>query len=376
MTRTKYGEAHEQYRTRFREFLRQEVVPHQPRWIDQGCVDRDAWRKAGAGGFLCPWLPPDLGGVGGDFHHACVINEELAAIYETGFAIKLHSDVVAPLIFAHGSDAQKRRWLPRCAAGEVVLAFALTEPGAGSDLGAISTAARLDGDAYVVDGVKTYISTGMLFDLCLVAVRTGSGAALSSLSLLLVEGDAVGLRRRKLDKIGMWSLDTAELTFEGCRVPVGHRLGEEGEGFRMLMKQLPRERLIEAISAQASAEQVFRDTIDHVRRRVLFGQPQGKLQNTQFRLAECAAQIEVGRAFIDRLVAGHAAASSRECAIAKLWTTQMLSTVVDVCLQQLGGAGYLAASPIGRAYVDARARHLAAGTDEVLKAIIAHELRL
>ncbi|MEZ4240341.1 MAG: acyl-CoA dehydrogenase family protein [Myxococcota bacterium] len=383
MQRRIFSEVHDAYRDVVRRFLAEQVVPHQERWAEAGCVDREAWRAAGEVGLLCPWLDERWGGAGGDFLMSVVVMEELARVYESGFAMPLHSDIVVPYLHSFGTDEQKARWLPGCASGELVTAVAMTEPGTGSDLAAIATTARRDGDDYVVDGAKTFISNGLLADLVIVAVRTGSahapGDRHQQLSLVVVEAGTPGFHRgRKLKKMGMASQDTTELHFEGCRVPVANRLGAEGMGFLMLMQKLQQERLVVAVAAQASAEQVLEDCIRYVQERKAFGKPVAKFQNTQFQLAGAAAKVEVGRAFLDRLLQEHTAGEHlvKECSMAKLWQTEMLSEVVDTCLQFYGGYGYMLEYPISRAFMDARVQRIYAGTNEVMKLIIAKELGL
>jgi acyl-CoA dehydrogenase len=344
-------------------------------------VDREAWRKAGDAGLLCPWLKEEYGGAGGDFLHSCVVIEELARIHESGFALSLHSDVVVPYIDEFGSEEQKRRWLAGCANGAYVTAIAMTEPSAGSDLAAIATRAVRDGDHYVLTGAKTFISNGILCDLALVAAKTDTdpSRAHKGISLFVVEAGTPGfLKGKKLRKMGLASQDTAELAFEECRVPAANRLGEEGAGFGMMMRKLQQERLTVAIGAQAAAEQVVRETIAYCQERSAFGKPIAKFQNTQFKLAECATKVEVGRAFLDALVAQHVAGKPlvKECSMAKLWQTEMYSDVVDTCLQFFGGYGYMLEYPVTRAYMDARVQRIFAGTNEIMKVIIAKQLGL
>lgn len=381
MDRTIYSEDHELFRKSFRTFLEREVVPNQMAWIEAGIVDRDVWRKAGAAGFLCPWLETEHGGAGGDFLHSCVIVEELGRVYESGFALSLHSDIIVPYIHAFGSDEQKLRWLPGCASGELITALAMTEPGTGSDVAAIATTARRDGDDYVIDGAKTFISNGILCDLCIVAAKTEENAENrhGALSLIVVEANRPGfIKSKKLKKLGQLAQDTAELTFEDCRVPIANRLGEAGTGFFMLMNKLQRERLVVAMIAQAQAEQVVKDTIAYAKERKAFGKPISKFQNTQFKLVECATKVEVGRAFLDRLVSEHLAGKNlvKECSMAKIWQTEMASQVVDECLQLFGGYGYMLEYPVARAYMDARVQRIYAGTNEIMKTIIAKQLDL
>lgn len=381
MDRTLFGEEHELFRSSFRQFLEREVKPHQERWNEEGIVDRDAWRKAGAAGFLCPWLDERYGGPGGDLLHSVVVVEELARIYESGFAISLHSDIIVPYIHEFGDEEQKQRWLPGCASGELVTAIAMTEPGTGSDLAAIRTRARRDGDHYVIDGAKTFISNGIHCNLCIVAARTDDDPknAHKGISLFVVEDTTPGfIRAKKLKKMGMLSQDTAELAFEGCRVPAKNRLGDEGAGFTFLMRKLQQERLVVALIAQASAEQVLEDTVAYTMDRQAFGKPIGKFQNTQFKLAECATKVEVGRAFLDKLTQEHVAGKYlvKECSMAKLWQTEMCQEVVDTCLQFFGGYGYMLEYPVARAYMDARVQRIFAGTNEIMKVIIAKQMGL
>lgn len=381
MDRTLYSEEHELFRKSFRTFLEREVVPHQMRWIEAGIVDRDIWRKAGQAGFLCPWMETEYGGAGGDFLHSCIVIEELTRIYESGFALPLHSDVVVPYIHEFGNDAQKKKWLPACASGEAVTAVAMTEPGTGSDLAGIATTARRDGDEYVIDGAKTFISNGILCDLCIVAAKTDTDPSNKhgSISLFVVEANRKGfIKSKKLKKLGMLAQDTAELTFEECRVPVENRLGEEGAGFLMLMRKLQQERLVVALMCQAASEQVLTDTIAYTKDRKAFGKPISKFQNTQFKLVECATKVEVGRAFLDRLTQEHVAGKYlvKECSMAKLWQSEMGGEVADVCLQLFGGYGYMLEYPVARAYMDARVQRIYAGTNEIMKTIIAKQMEL
>jgi acyl-CoA dehydrogenase len=381
MDRTLFSEEHDLFRQSFRQFVTREVVPNQPEWNEAGIVDRAAWRAAGAQGFLCPWLDEEWGGPGGDFLCSVVVMEEMARVYESGFAMSLHSDIVVPYIHRFGDDDQKRRWLPGCASGELITALAMTEPGTGSDVAGIQTSARRDGDDYVLNGAKTFISNGALCDLCVVAAKTDTNPdnAHRGVSLLVVEAGTPGfVKGERLAKMGMASQDTSELFFEDCRVPARNRLGEEGSGFRALMTNLQQERLCVAIAAQAMAEQVLTDTLAYVKERTAFGRPIGKFQNTQFKLAECATEVEVGRAFLDKLVAEHLAGKYlvKECSMAKLWQTEMAGRVVDACLQFFGGYGYMLEYPVTRAYMDARVTRIYAGTSEIMKVIIAKSLGL
>jgi acyl-CoA dehydrogenase len=379
--RNLFQEEHDMFRSAFRQFVEREIKPNQERWNEAGIVDREAWRKAGEAGYLCPWMEEKYGGPGGDLLHSVVVIEELCKVYESGFAMTLHSDVVVPYIHEFGTEEQKQRWLPGCASGEFITAVAMTEPGTGSDLANITTRAVKDGDHYVLNGAKTFISNGILCDLCVVAAKTDDNPnnAHQGISLFVVEGNRPGfIKAKKLKKMGMMSQDTAELAFEDCRVPAQNRLGEEGSGFLMLMRKLQQERLVVALLSQAGAEQVLKDTIAYSTERKAFGKPISKFQNTQFKLAECATKVEVGRAFLDRLTAEHIAGKYlvKECSMAKLWQTEMGQEVVDTCLQFFGGYGYMLEYPISRAYMDARVQRIYAGTNEIMKVIIAKQMGL
>lgn len=381
MRRHLYSEEHELFRDTVRGFMGREVVPNAQRWREQGIVDRQSWRNAGEAGLLCPWLAEEYGGPGGDFLHSAVVIEELANVYESGFALSLHSDVVVPYIASFGSPDQKRRWLPGCASGDLVTAIAMTEPGTGSDLAAVKTTAQRDGESWVLNGSKTFISNAILCDLCIVVAKTDPDHPdpHKAISLFVVEADSPGfVRGRRLKKMGMASQDTAELFFEECRIPAENLLGREGGGFLMLMQKLQQERLVIAIGAQACAQRILSDTIAYTQERKAFGRPIAKFQNTQFKLAECATKIEVGQAFLDRLIGEHIAGQSlvKECSMAKLWQTEMLSEVVDTCLQMFGGYGYMLEYPVTRAFMDARVQRVYAGTSEIMKVIIAKQMGL
>jgi acyl-CoA dehydrogenase len=381
MDRTLFSEDHEIFRKSFRTFLQRAVVPNQMRWIEAGIVDRELWFEAGKAGFLCPWLEPEYGGAGGDFFHSVIVSEELSRVYESGFAAALHSDIVVPYIHEFGNEEQKKRWLPGCASGEFITSIAMTEPGTGSDLASIATTARRDGSDYVINGAKTFISNGILCDLCVLAAKTDTNPENKhgAISLFVVEANRKGfIKSKKLKKLGMHAQDTAELAFEDMRVPAANRLGEEGAGFMMLMRKLQQERLMVAIMAQAGAEQVLVDTVAYAKQRVAFGRPIAKFQNTQFKLVECATKLEVGRAFLDRLVSEHASGKYlvKECSMAKLWQTEMAGEVVDECLQLFGGYGYMLEYPVARAYMDARVARIYAGTNEIMKTIIAKQMDL
>ncbi len=381
MDRTLFSADHQTFRTAFRTFLEREVKPHQAKWREEGSVSREVWRKAGQQGFLCPWLEEKWGGPGGDFLHSAIVMEELACAYESGFAMALHSDIVVPYLASYGSDEQKSRWLPGCASGELITAIAMTEPGTGSDLAAIATTAVRDGHDYILNGAKTFISNGQLCDLVIVAAKTDPNPenAHRGISLFVVEATRPGFTRgKKLEKMGMASQDTSEMFFEDCRVPSSNRLGQEGTGFFMLMQKLQQERLCVAIGSQAGVEQVLADTIAYTKERKAFGKPISKFQNTQFKLVECTAKVEVGRAYVDRVLAEHVAGKQlvKECSIAKFWVTDMAQQVIDDCLQLFGGYGYMLEYPVSRAFMDARVQRIYAGTNEIMKIIVAKQMGL
>jgi len=381
MDRTLFDADHATFRSSFRTFIEREIKPHQERFREQGQVDRELWRKAGAQGFLCPWMDDTYGGAGGTFLHSMIIMEELARAYESGFAMALHSDIIVPYIFTFGTEEQKQQWLPGCASGEYVTALAMTEPGTGSDLAAITTFAKKDGDDYVINGAKTFISNGQLCDLIIVAAKTDPDPANAhrGISLFVVEATRPGFTRgKRLHKMGMASQDTSEMFFEDCRIPAVNRIGAEGSGFMMLMQKLQQERLCVAIGAQSASEQVLEDTIAYTKERKAFGKPISKFQNTQFKLVECLAKVEVGRAYVDKVVAEHVAGKYlvKECSIAKFWLTDTAQEIVDTCLQFFGGYGYMLEYPVTRAFMDARVQRIYAGTNEIMKVIVAKQLGL
>jgi len=381
MDRHLFDADHDTFRQAFRQFLAREVVPNQPRWREAGQVDREVWRKAGAQGFLCPWLEESYGGPGADFLCSMIIMEELAYHYESGFALSLHSDIIVPYLYSFANDEQKRRWLPGCASGEIVTALGMTEPGTGSDLAAIATTATRDGDDWVINGSKTFISNGQLCDLVLVAAKTDPDPknAHRGISMFVVEAGRKGfVKGKKLHKMGMASQDTSELFFEDCRVPAANLVGAEGAGFMMMMQKLQQERLCVAIGAVAGMEQVLKETIAYTQERKAFGKPISKFQNTAFRLVECATKVEIARTFVDKVVAEHVKGKHlvKECSMAKFWTTDTAQEVIDTCLQFFGGYGYMLEYPVTRAFMDARVQRIYAGTNEIMKVIIAKQMGL
>ena len=374
--RSVYREDHEQFRTTVRRFMERECVPHQEQWNQDGMVSREVWRKAGQEGLLCVTLPTEYGGGGGDFGHSAIIGEEMAYA-GVSLSFGLHSDIVAPYIARLGTEEQKRKWLPGICAGEQILAVAITEPGGGSDVKAIRTTAQRDGDEYVINGSKTFISNGFLSDLVVVVCKTDPAAGAKGVSLLLVETHRAGFRRgRKLDKVGMHSQDTAELFFDDVRVPAGNLLGEEGKGFVYLMQELPQERFIIAVSAAARLEKLLEQTISYVKDRRAFNQTVWDFQNTKFKLADIKAQSVALRTMVDHYLGEHMRRrlTVEEAAIAKLYSTETLWKCIDDMVQLHGGYGYMLEYPIARAFVDNRVARIYGGTNEVMRELIARKL--
>ena len=375
--RTVYREDHEMLRETVRRFLERECKPRQAQWDRDGKVDRETWLKAGREGLLCTALDPKWGGAGGDFGHAAVIVEEIARSGVSGLGFGLHSDVVAPYIERLGTEEQKARWLPKCATGEVILAIAMSEPGAGSDLKAIRTTARREGDEYVINGAKTFISNGLNCDLVVVVAKTDPELGAKGVSLLLVETDRPGFRRgRKLEKMGQEAADTAELFFEDLRVPASNLLGEENKGFAYLMQELAQERFIIAVGAASKMEAMLDETVRYTKERMVFGKPLFDFQNTRFKLAEIKARTTAVRMMVDQYMAEHLRRKLTvdEAAIAKLYSTEELSRALDELLQLHGGYGYMMEYPITRAFVDSRVYRIYGGTSEVMKELISRKL--
>lgn len=381
MERKLFGPEHKLFRESFRTFLEREVVPHHEQWEEDGIVPRSIWEQAGKEGFLCPWVDEAYGGLGADFLYSAIIAEEIARAGTGGITFSLHSDIVAPYIAHYGTDEQKARYLTPAAKGESILAIAMTEPNTGSDLSAIQSTAILDGDHYVLNGQKTFISNGELADLVVVAAKTDPQAdpPHAGVSLLLVEASTPGFQKgKRLKKIGLKAQDTLELYFEDCRVPKENILGGEGMGFYFLMQQLAQERLMVAIGAQAAAKRVLEMTIEYTKERKAFGRSVSRFQNTRFTLAEVATEIELGQTFLDRVIEEHMAGSPlpTEASMAKWWITEMLKRNTDRCLQFFGGYGFMEEYPIAKAYIDARVQTIYAGTTEIMKEIISRNLNL
>lgn len=360
-------------------FIEREVEPNVERYIDRHAVDRALWNKAGTAGLLCASIPEEYGGSGGSFAHEAVIITELGRRGADGWGIALHNAIVAPYILHYGSEEQKKSWLPRLASGELVGAIAMTEPGAGSDLQGVKTTARRDGNHYVINGSKTFITNGGTANFIIVVAKTDPSLGAKGISLVCVETDAVdGFRRgRVLDKIGQRANDTAELFFDDVRVPTSSLLGtEEAQGFVQLMQQLPQERLIIGLQAISAVERALEVTADYVKQRRAFGRPVIEFQNTQFKLAECKTEATVGKVFCQYCVEQHLRGKldATLASMAKLWLSEMQCRIVDECLQLHGGYGYMNEYPIARLYADARVQRIYGGTNEIMKVLIARSL--
>jgi acyl-CoA dehydrogenase len=362
-----------------RRFLAAEFVPHVEAWQRNGIMDRVMWTKAGAAGLLCAAMPEEYGGAGGSFAHEAVINREIALAGLDCFGGPLHSGIVAPYILHYGTEEQKHRWLPRLATGELVGAIAMSEPGAGSDLQGVRTTARKSGNGYVLNGSKTFITNGQHANLIIVVAKTDPSQGAKGTSLMVVEtDDAPGFRRgRKLDKLGMDWADTSELFFEEVPLPSTSLLGtDEGQGFIQLMNELPQERLIVATAAVGMIERALAHTLDYVKQRQAFGKRIIEFQNTQFELAECKTEATIGKIFLDHCIERHVAGQldTTTASMAKYWLSDLQNRIVDRCLQLFGGYGYMDEYPISRMYRDARVQRIYAGTNEIMKLLIARSL--
>jgi acyl-CoA dehydrogenase len=360
-------------------FIRAEFAPQLDRWHETGMYEREVWTKAGAAGLLCAAMPEDYGGAGGTFAHEAVIDRELSLAGFDTFGAPLHSGIVAPYILHYGTEEQKRRWLPRLATGELVGAIAMTEPGTGSDLQGVRTTARKSGNGYVLNGAKTFITNGQHANLIVVVAKTDPKERAKGVSLMVVEtADAQGFRRgRKLKKLGMDSADTSELFFEDVALPAESLLGtEEGQGFAQLMSELPQERIIVAVHAMAMMERALQLTVAYVKERQAFGRKIIEFQNTQFVLAECKTEATMAKVFLDWCIGQHLERKldTATASMAKYRLTDLLGTVVDRCLQLFGGYGYMDEYPISRLYRDARVMRIYAGTNEIMKLLIARGL--
>ena len=378
MPRVIFDAEHEQFRDSVRRYVQGEIGPRAEAWRQAGRVDREAWRKLGEQGYLLMWAPEAYGGLGiDDFRYDQILYEENVRYGEIGFYMQLHSRLVAPYIGHFGSEEQKARFLPRCISGESILAVAMTEPGAGSDLQGVKTTAVLDGDEYVINGSKTFITNGWLADLVIVVAKTDPKAGAKGTSLFLVEANTPGFSKgKRLEKVGMKAQDTSELFFQDVRVPKENLLGQAGMGFAYLMQELPQERLTVGVGALASAEAALQWTLDYTRERKAFGKAVADFQNTRFKLAEMATEIQVGRVFIDRCLELHLQGKLDvpTAAMLKYWTTDLQCKVLDECVQLHGGYGFMWEYPIARAWADARVQRIYAGTNEIMKEIISRSL--
>jgi acyl-CoA dehydrogenase len=366
------------FRDLARSFCEKELLPNQDRWMEQKHVDRDLWQRAGEVGLLCLSMPEEYGGGGGTFAHEIVLMEEQIKVGDGCWGVSLHNGIVAPYLLHYGTEDQRKHWLPKLASGELVGAIAMTEPGTGSDLQNIKSRAVRDGDDYVLNGAKTFITNGGQADLVIVAAKTDSSQGSHGVSLLLVEADSPGFRRgRILDKVGLKGQDTAELFFDDVRVPAANVLGgAEGQGFVQLMQQLPQERLIIAITATCVMEAAIEETVRYTKERTAFGREVFKFQNTRFTLAECATEATVCRAFVDQCIEAHLRGELDvpTAAKAKWWCSDRACRVVDECVQLHGGYGYMNEYPIARAWTDIRVQRIYGGTNEIMKEIISRTL--
>ena len=370
-----YTEEHRIFREQAKKFFEKEITPFGEEWEEAGIVPRSIWKKMGDMGFLCMDVPEEYGGLGADFLYSVILIEEMTRTGISGVAAGLHSDVVVPYISAFGSEDIKKKYLPGCVSGDIISAVAMTEPNAGSDLAGMKTTAAPDGDYVVLNGQKTFISNGLLCDVVVVAAKdTTMDDPHKAVELYVVEAGTPGFEKgKKIKKVGWHSQDTAELYFNDCRIPVTNRLGEKHSGFYMLMEKLQQERLVCAVGAQAAAERMIEMTMQYIKERTAFGKPISKFQNTQFKMAEMATEVKLGRTFVDKLVADHMENKNIviETSMAKYWTTEMACRVADRCVQLHGGYGYCEEYPIARAWRDARVMQIFAGTNEIMKVVIA-----
>ncbi len=380
MRRNIFTEEHTLFRDALRHFVEKEMVPYNEQWEKDGVVSRELWLKAGQQGFLGMSVPEEYGGAGAnDFRYSAIFAEETvrAMVSSAGQGMGLHNDITLPYFMAYANEEQKRRWLPGMCAGELITAIAMTEPNTGSDLAAVSTTAIRQGDYYLLNGQKTFITNGILSDVVIVVAKTNLEMRHKGISLLVVERGMEGFKRgRKLEKVGQKAQDTAELYFEDARVPVANLLGEEGRGFYYLMRQLAQERLSVAVLAVAACETALEITLEYCKERTAFGQPIGSFQNSRFKLAEMKTETEIARVYVDRCIeelnAGEL--SPEDAAMAKWWTSDLQKRVVDQCVQLHGGYGYMLEYPIARMYLDARVQSIYAGTNEIMKEIIGRSM--
>ena len=377
IARTLFTEEHDMLRESARRFMEKEVAPNHARWEEQGYVDRALWTQAGAAGFLCASMPEEYGGAGADIRFSVVLMEEQFRIGATGPGFGLHSEIVAPYLLHHGSDYLKSKYLPAMASGECITAIAMTEPGTGSDLQGVKTSAVRDGDCYVLNGSKTFITNGWNCDMVIVVAKTDAAAGSKGMSLFAVDTSMAGFTKgKRLHKMGMSAQDTSELFFDNVRVPVQNLIGDEGRGFVYLMQELPWERLQIALTAVAAAQAALEWTLEYTRERRAFGKAIADFQTVAHRLAEIKTEIEVGQVFIDRCSAlkleGKLDAAT--ASMAKYWASEMQFKALDQCVQLFGGYGYMHEYPIARAWADARVQRIYGGTNEIMKELISRNL--
>jgi alkylation response protein AidB-like acyl-CoA dehydrogenase len=377
--RTLFSPEHETFRDSVRRFMEAEVVPNDERWQEQGYVDRDVWRKAGANGFLCSSMPEEYGGAAADKLYSIILIEEQARANNSSLGFGLHSEIVAPYLNNYGTAALKQKYLPKMAAGEMIGAIAMSEPGAGSDLQAIKTNAIRKGGAYVLNGSKTFITNGWNCDLVIVVAKTDPSKGAKGTSLVVVDTSMKGFAKgKRLKKMGLKGQDTSELFFDNVEVPAENLIGQEGNGFIYLMQELPWERMQIAIGAVAKAEAAIQWTIDYVRERKAFGKTVASFQTTRFKLAELATEAQVLRVFVDRCIELllEKKLDTATASMAKMWGSDIEGKIIDECLQLHGGYGFMWEYPISRAYVDARVARIYGGTNEIMKEVISRSIGL
>jgi alkylation response protein AidB-like acyl-CoA dehydrogenase len=377
--RTLFSPEHETFRDSVRRFMESEVMPHEERWQEQGYVDRAVWQKAGANGFLCPSMPEDYGGSGADKLYSVILIEEQARANSSSLGFGLHSEIVAPYLLNYGNAHLKKNYLPKMASGEMIGAIAMSEPGAGSDLQAVKTTAVRNGDRYVVNGSKTFITNGWHSDLVIVVAKTDPAKGAKGTSLIVVDTSMKGFSKgKRLKKMGLKGQDTAELFFDNVEVPVENLLGQENNGFIYLMQELPWERMQIAIAAVAKAEAAIQWTTDYVRERKAFGRTVASFQNTRFKLAELATEAQIARVFVDRCLELllDKKLDTATASMAKYWCSDIECRIIDECLQLHGGYGFMWEYPIARAYVDARVQRIYGGTNEIMKEVISRSMGL
>ncbi len=374
-----YTEEHEMYRKAIASFMEKEITPNYAKWDEEGVFPKEIFKKMGDNGYLCTWADEKYGGVSGDFWYDYILNEEMMSAGANCLPLPLHSSVATPYIDAFGSDAQKERWLPQLVSGDITIALAMTEPGAGSDLMAMRGRAVKDGDSYILNGSKTFITNAVHADITIVAMKTNPELAYKGISLFIVEKDTPGFSTGKpIPKIGLHAGGTSELFFEDCRVPAENLIGKEGAGFLYLMQKLQQERVLIAAGNVYMAQKSLDLAMEYVEQRQLFGKKLSQFQNTQFVLAEIATEIALGRAFIEQVALGHSQGNNvvKEVSMAKYWLSEMNHRAASRCLQLFGGYGYCTEYEISRQFVDSRVQSIFGGASEIMKVVIAKEIGL